>query len=61
MKKMMEELKELREKDQKSKDRTKKYAERSRVKNILLAKKCEQAKIFVTDQEIDEYIKNMKK
>lgn len=61
LKKLQQELEELRIKDQKVKDRTKKYGERSRVKNLLLVKKCEEMNITVSNQEIDDYIKNMKK
>lgn len=61
LKKLQHELEELRLKDQKVKDRTKKYGERSRVKNLLLIKKCEENGITVSNQEIDDYIKNMKK
>jgi hypothetical protein len=52
IKKMMEDLEALRVKDQKAKDRTKKYGEKQRAKTKLLVEKAIAAGIVVTEEEI---------
>ena len=54
VKKMMDELKRLREKEEKAKDRTRKYGERSRIRSKLFMDKAKAAGITVTDEEIDQ-------
>ena len=54
IKKLLEE----REKYKKVVDRSKKYSERKRVKDLLLVKKAVATGITVTSTEIDDYIAN---
>jgi hypothetical protein len=44
----------------KSVERSKKYSERSRVKNLLLARKAIEKGLSVSENEIDEYLKTKK-
>lgn len=54
---LLAELAKLRANEMKAKQRS----ERLRVKNTLMVQKAVAAKITVSDEEIDAYIKNMKK
>lgn len=42
-------------------ERSKKYAERSRVRSMLIVAKAKKSGIVVTEREVDDYIKQMKK
>lgn len=56
----MREYVELKKKDEERKDRYKMYTLRRNVRLSLYEKKCKENNIFVTDDEVNEYIKKNK-